>query len=759
MKSPASKRARWMDPRTWLALVSAALVTWLALKTIEAEPGPGPLSKAHSGLAELRGAKGCVACHGSGADGMRAACSTCHAPIERQLAAQVGFHGQLPMAADCARCHTEHHGHNSAPYTPETFALAGFQGRDAFDHRGLDFRLEGVHTRLECVACHPAADAPTGALALESPDGLRFLGLSQACAACHDDPHAGRFGLDCASCHGQERPFAEAAAFVHTSAFELSGAHAGLSCVTCHPRGSEREIEAYAGRDLPVRGCAECHVSPHSPAFLTQGPAGCAVCHQAEPRGFEVGARAPTLAAHTAIGAPLVGFHAALDCVACHADGVAYELAHPGRSFAHCAACHTDPHRGQLGDPLTEPAACARCHTETAPFEQHTFDRAAHAAAGFELDGAHANLACAACHSDAPLGFRATPSSCAACHSDPHAGHFAEAQDCSSCHSTATFRDARQGFEHARWTGFELDGAHAALACSTCHPAEVGGRALGSVAAVFLPGESRENLQACTACHRDVHEGAFSATARTLSLTEPRGCARCHETADFATVAPDRFDHGVWTGFALTGAHAASDCTACHGTSTERRLGRVSERYVGSPERCETCHADPHLGRFEPHAPLAIEAREGCQRCHGDVSFRALVAFEHDWTGYPLVGRHAALACDACHAPSAVRAAGCVLGLVPGRRCADCHADPHGGQFSVDGAVDCARCHAMDRPFDDLDFDHAATRFPLDATHAGLECGACHRAATTRDGRSLVRYRPLGTQCADCHGTTGGRGR
>jgi hypothetical protein len=44
-----------------------------------------------------------------------------------------------------------------------------------------------------------------------------------------------------------------------------------------------------------------------------------------------------------------------------------------------------------------------------------------------------------------------------------------------------------------------------------------------------------------------------------------------------------------------------------------------------------------------------------------------------------------------------------------------------------------------------------------------LSCEACHRPASTVDGRVATRYKPLGTTCADCHGfgfeDEGGKGR
>jgi hypothetical protein len=96
---------------------------------------------------------------------------------------------------------------------------------------------------------------------------------------------------------------------------------------------------------------------------------------------------------------------------------------------------------------------------------------------------------------------------------------------------------------------------------------------------------------------------------------------------------------------------------------------------------------------------------------------------------------------------------GRTFGRAAGRACADCHDDPHAAQFAVAGVTDCARCHASNGAFELVDFDHARdTRFALDAQHARLACSACHVPWATAAGERVVRYKPLGTQCADCHG-------
>ncbi|NJN14530.1 MAG: hypothetical protein HC813_02580 [Planctomycetes bacterium] len=44
------------------------------------------------------------------------------------------------------------------------------------------------------------------------------------------------------------------------------------------------------------------------------------------------------------------------------------------------------------------------------------------------------------------------------------------------------------------------------------------------------------------------------------------------------------------------------------------------------------------------------------------------------------------------------------------------------------------------------------SRFRLDKTHAALDCAACHKPERI-DGKEIVRYRPMGMECSDCHGS------
>ena len=126
--------------------------------------------------------------------------------------------------------------------------------------------------------------------------------------------------------------------------------------------------------------------------------------------------------------------------------------------------------------------------------------------------------------------------------------------------------------------------------------------------------------------------------------------------------------------------------------------------------------------------------------------------FDHSLTGYKLIGSHSGAACTSCH----------VNGVYKGTpsNCFACHAskDAHNGQFGTD----CGSCHNPSR-WQDVNFDHGRTGFPLAGSHAGVlcttchvngvykgtskECVACHAGDDAHNGQ-------FGTVCSACHDTT-----
>ncbi|MEZ5962404.1 MAG: hypothetical protein R3F56_01035 [Planctomycetota bacterium] len=720
--------------------VAVAIVTTLIVGLVvfvdSAEPSPGPLSEVHARDARLSARGGCDLCHGEDRHSLADACLECHELQAKQIADGRGVHGQLGGdVRACGRCHGEHHGAEFELVAAGAFVRAGIEDLVHYDHAGLEYSLTGKHETLKCTACHENAEArvlPAG--------GTRYAGLDQACATCHDDPHHGKLP-DCASCHGQTEKFALAPEFVHIAGFPLTGAHGGLACKRCHEPQTRHSIENTGSRtaasrsDLVIRGCSACHDQPHAEAFLGTVATSLAAGTPPAPAGDGGPPRPTGTPRSDTAGGTLLKFLSRLDTPA------------------------TPP--PTTGADASKPvdATCAHCH----PIEQKGFATPAakmtdelHRLTGFALERPHAELACEKCHPSTSVVPAGSPREvfhtrfpgrdadrCIACHGDPHGDQFAAtasvggADDCLGCHTRHEFKPATFDRERHERTSFPLVGAHVALDCNKCHA--------DAVANSLEPRRFHGTPSTCAACHEDPHGGQFGQNGAT-------DCTRCHVQSHFAPTAFDLQAH-AGTDFPLTGAHAAVACSACH---LDPAPG-TPRRYRGVASTCAGCHEDPHHGRFDRLTELrTLGGETGCVRCHGTDSFASLrQPFDHDrWTDYPLRGAHRSAKCADCHTGATKNPAG--LAAAP-TRCDQCHQDPHAAQFRVDGKTDCARCHDDAGKFKDVRFDHARTRFPLDEQHAHLDCAACHKTYTVA-GAAVVRYRPLGTQCADCHGPVGVRG-
>jgi hypothetical protein len=246
----------------------------------------------------------------------------------------------------------------------------------------------------------------------------------------------------------------------------------------------------------------------------------------------------------------------------------------------------------------------------------------------------------------------------------------------------------------------------------------------------------------CLDCHADVradvedgqgHHGRIRGVAHAE-------CRRCHtehagRRADIVMLNRDTFDHDV-TDFPLSGAHVRVQCGQCH---------RNGKKFRDAPSGCNGCHGndDPHGGS------LGAE----CSRCH-DAATWARTRFNHDTTGFRLMGAHAKASCASCHPDKK-------LGATP-TACSDCHRmdDVHHGRRGLL----CGDCHDVVR-WDRATFDHdTRTDFPLRASHAEVPCESCHSGARLDDplprdcqgcheGDDPHRGH-LGARCAACHGET-----
>lgn len=680
-----------------IALVSITAIATTAVVDM-GRTSPGPLSAVHGREEDLVGKRSCSECHGGWLSSMASSCLDCHELIDQQLESGGGLHGAIDgeLARKCATCHSEHHGEGFAIVNRQSFARAGIPDPEHFDHQLVRWEMDGEHLKLQCSECHPNADVQV------LPKGeLRFAGLDQDCSTCHEDAHDGRMALGCATCHGQTS-WAGLHSRGHERVLPLIGAHGQVACRDCHAENGLFSLESMGmrkGRPQP-RTCATCHESPHAEEFLRgvalaeskKVESACVVCHLAEHTSFRQEELSVSAAHHAASGFKLDAPHDQAECQACHdPDGSDFAARYPGRGPDLCGQCHLDPHGGQF---------------KTGPFALR------------ERIPAHIPLA-------APEG-----------------------GDCLACHERERFEPHSFGVEEHALASLALEGAHARTECDECHLDP----------ALNQPRAFRGTPADCDRCHSDAHEGFFEPFVAGLPQPVNGACARCHGAESFSELPGEGFDHGRFTGFEVRGAHAAEQCEACHRPAEEpdergRKFGRVKEHF-GVYEGCVTCHEDPHAGKFDAaELPLLVDDRSDCARCHVEVSFRTLErGFDHGrWTGFALVGAHD-VACKECHTPlRRPGEAGRTWDRAPGLDCADCHQNPHGRQFEIRGQTDCARCH-VDEAASFLKFDHERdSRFRLGEQHKDVTCGACHMSVV-EDSRRLVRYKPLGTQCADCHG-------
>ncbi len=308
---------------------------------------------------------------------------------------------------------------------------------------------------------------------------------------------------------------------------------------------------------------------------------------------------------------------------------------------------------------------------------------------------------CGSCHS--PFSQAQQNQLCLTCHEEIaadlkkrsgfHGKHPDPANtECRSCHVEHKGRDAdivglvSDGFDH-NLTNFPLSEGHASQPCASCHT---------------KPGIFRGTGQTCVGCHKtdDPHRGNLGSD-----------CADCHTATRWSQTT---FEHAAATRFRLNGAHRDVTCSRCH----------ADQMYADTPTTCAACHAldDIHGG----------ERGSQCSNCHTDKSW-ADSSFNHRReTDFDLTGRHAKIACAACHLSN--------MSLKkPPKDCAGCHSadDVHGGQRGAN----CAECHSTSRW--QTAFDHlASTGFALRGAHSEVACDRCHHGSLQD---------PLSTECEDCH--------
>ncbi len=252
-----------------------------------------------------------------------------------------------------------------------------------------------------------------------------------------------------------------------------------------------------------------------------------------------------------------------------------------------------------------------------------------------------------------------------------------------------------------------LTQAHAEYesACRQCH----------------TPFRKSEQDRLCRDCHEPIDQDmsaghGFHGKSDDVQAARCIACHTEHEgrSADIVALDIERFDHKL-TDFHLRDSHREVACADCHDATSAWR---------DAPGACIDCHRkdDAHEGQLG----------ETCEDCHRETQWSD-APFDHDTTGYQLIGGHRDAACLDCHADH-------TFTRTP-TQCEGCHRadDVHDGRHGLA----CESCHSP-HDWQVVSFDHNRdTDFRLLGAHDGLACEECHQ----QDPYTHA----LATDCYSCH--------
>ncbi len=175
--------------------------------------------------------------------------------------------------------------------------------------------------------------------------------------------------------------------------FPLTGVHSSTPCKACHADDFEKKVPS---------SCAGCHRDVHAGDLGAR----CDGCHDTANWASRFNADA-----HRRSAFPLVGGHATLPCLECHAAGTDRRFA---RAAVECAGCHqrdVDRTRGTAVDhaALQFTSNCRTCHNAFR-FTPALFP--GHDRCYVISSGSHAQMACLSCHTTL-TGLATTAGACA----------------------------------------------------------------------------------------------------------------------------------------------------------------------------------------------------------------------------------------------------------------------------------------------------------------------------------------------------------
>jgi nitrate/TMAO reductase-like tetraheme cytochrome c subunit len=355
---------------------------------------------------------------------------------------------------------------------------------------------------------------------------------------------------------------------------------------------------------------------------------------------------------------------------------------------------------------------------------------------------------------------RVTDQPCLKCHEDAqnivdvnmdvsHDVHIENGVLCADCHSRVVHAAVGEPNViqtnqcddcHNSHNGFPIQGKHALLRCSDCHPNGV----YTSVSTLCqdcheVPENHVEGVYSnCEACHTDAGWDVIKFDHVTMSLKGGHSnltCTDCHQPDTYSGLSPDceschslpdlhvatdskscidchtvngwspaEFDHSFYE---LTGKHSDVSCSDCH-----------IDRYEGTSTVCEDCHSAP--------VDHALNIDKTCELCHTTEGW-SIVTYDH--SAFPLTGGHSEVACVDCHIGGDIDNTSSL--------CEDCHDAPVNHAVNIN--TDCEICHSV-AGWTPAVFDHSS--YPLTGAHVDLACADCH-------DNGIFAGTP--SDCIDCH--------
>lgn len=257
------------------------------------------------------------------------------------------------------------------------------------------------------------------------------------------------------------------------------------------------------------------------------------------------------------------------------------------------------------------------------------------------------------------------------------------------------------------------------------------------------------NPDKCLTCHK-ILKSQISDNKGLHANKEYTQCENCHIEHQgrnydliFWKNGQDAFDHNL-TGYKLEGAHSKLKCNECHKAANIKDIAKIKEAkkdpdktFLGLKQECLSCHHDEHRGQLD----------QKCLTCHKMDAWKPAPDFNHDKTGYPLTGRHKNVECKECHKTVVDNKfpkdnSFLQFAKIKHNLCTDCHKDVHNNKFGSN----CTKCHNTSgwKNYDQQNFNHSKTRYPLKGKHVNVQCESCHKPGKPI---KIAQFQ----NCKDCH--------